>query len=34
MEAGTDNEQSKDHVHEDGVPDLSGQRILPSVCIA
>ena len=26
MEAGTDHERSKDHVHEDGAPGLSGQH--------
>jgi len=34
MEAKTDHERSKNHVHEGGAPGLSGQRILPSVCIA
>jgi len=34
MEAGTDHERSNNYVHEDGAPVLSGQRILPSVCIA
>ena len=34
MEARSDFERAKDHVHEDGSPDLSGQCVLPSICIA
>jgi len=34
MEARTDYERVKDHVHEDGEPGLPGLRVLPSMCIA
>jgi len=33
VETATDYERTKDNVHEDGAPGLSGQRVLPSMRI-